>query len=530
MADNLDMEYLWHYVRDWAEKKPDAEALVFGDTRMTWKEFDAAVDRTARAFLEAGVGKGDRVAMVSMARIEFMTTFMAASKVGAIWLGLSPKFTADELRYILGHSQPTVLITLDKYMDINLVDAGITFGQEFPCIKKVLGIGEPHDLVEDFGAFVNQERPELEEALAARTAEIDPDDDVLLMYTSGSTGKPKGVLHSQRNIIENIRLEVQYFGFDEDTRSLLHFPINHVAADVEIGFGAIFGGSVLVMMDHFDPQTSLETIEKEGITVIGQVPVMFLMQMQAPKFKEMDWSKVKAFIWGGAAAPKMLLQILHGIAEKTGARLLTGYGSTELCGFATYSMPDDSLDLLSRTAGKVVAPFEMRIVDENRNDVPQGTVGEIAMRGPSIMKGYLNNATATAAVIDADGWFYTSDLGYLDEEDNLVISGRSSEMFKTGGENVFPREVEDVLESHPAVLFAAVIGVPDELYQEVGHAFIMMKPGQESTGDALRAYCKERLANFKVPKHFDLRPVLPLLPNGKVNKMALKRELGLVKE
>lgn len=530
MSNHEDLTLLWQFVSHWAKERPGDEALVFEEERWTWAQFDDAVDRTARAFLAAGVERGDRIALVSMARMEFMTTFMAASKIGAIWLGLSPKFSVDELRYILGHSQPTLLITLDKYMDIDLIDSGITFEQEFPCITKVLGIGAPNDMVEDFGAFVEPARPEMDDALAARIAEVDPDDEVLLMYTSGSTGKPKGVLQSQRNIIENIRVEVEHFGFNTASRALLHFPINHVAADVEIGFGAILAGSTLVMMDRFDPAGSLEVIAKESITVLGQVPVMFLMQLQCPAFKEMNWSKVEAFVWGGAGAPQPLLQVLHGIAEKTGARLITGYGSTEICGFVTYSQPNDSLELLSKSAGRVTPPFEIKIVDENRAALPVGSVGEIAVRGPSIMQGYLNNPTATTDVLDADGWFYSSDLGSLDDDGNLFISGRSSEMFKTGGENVFPREIEDVLESHPAVLFSAVIGVPDELYQEVGHAFIMIQPGQSTTADVLRAYCKERMANFKIPKHFDLRPVLPLLANGKVNKMALKRELGLVKD
>ena len=159
--------------------------------------------------------------------------------------------------------------------------------------------------------------------------------------------------------------------------------------------------------------------------------------------------------------------------------------------------------------------------------LPPGQIGELAVRGPVLMDGYLNNPTATAAVFDAEGWYYTSDVGYLDEHGYLYLSGRRSEMFKTGGENVFPREIEDVLESHPGVLFAAVIGVPDPLYAEVGHAFVMLKPGQQSSEADLREYCKERLVNFKVPKKFDLRPMLPLLATGKVNKQALRGELGL---
>ncbi len=515
---------LWEYVSYWAARKPDAEALVFEETRMTWAEFDAEVDKTARAFLAAGVEKGDRIAMVSMGRPEFMTSFMAASKIGATWLGLSPKFTVDELRYIIGHSQPRILLTLREYMGVDLVETGEIFAQEFPCIEKVLVIGEAHVGTEPYQDFVDQAPAPTPEA-DARYADVGGDDEALLMYTSGSTGKPKGVLQTHRAIIENIRAELAYFGIGEDGRLLLHFPINHVAADVEIGYGAVMGGSALIFMDRFDPQASLEVIEREKVTMVGQVPVMYLMQLQAPKFKEMDWSHVKYFVWGGAGVPTLVLEVLRQIASKTGAKLLTGYGSTELCGFVTYSSADDTMEQMTRSVGRVVPPFEMKIVDDDRKEVPQGTLGELAFRGPSVMKGYLNDPKNTRNVMDADGWYYTSDLGHVDEDGYIYLSGRSSEMYKTGGENVFPREVEEVLESHPAVLFAAVIGVADELYQEVGHGFVMLKPGQTVDAETLRAHCKEHLANFKVPKKYTIKPELALLPNGKVNKVALRKSL-----
>lgn len=522
-----DMTLLWHYVEKWAERKPDAEALVFGDERYSWRQFNEAVDRTARAFLDAGVQKGDRIAMVSMARPEFVISFMAASKIGAVWLGLSPKFSVEELRYIIGHSDPTVLITLREYQGIDLTQAGMTFQREFPTIREVLVIGDAPAGTQSYSCYTGEERPHLDAALAERTASVVDTDEVLLMYTSGSTGKPKGVLQTQRAIVENIRVETEYMGFNEEGRVLLHFPINHVAADVEIGFGTIFAGGALIIMDAFDPLASLEMIEKERVTLLGQVPVMYLMQFQQPKFREMDWSSVRTFVWGGSGAPKLVLDVLSAIAGQTGARLVTGYGSTELCGFATYTMPEDGKDILGASVGKVVPPFEMKVVDADRNPVPAGTVGELAFRGPIVMKGYFKNPGVTAQVIDADGWYYTSDLGFVDDDGNIFISGRSSEMFKSGGENVFPREVEDVLESHVSVLFAAVIGVPDEVYDEVGHAFIMAKPGMSVSDEELRSHAKERLANFKVPKRYEVRPMLPLLANGKVNKMALKKELGL---
>jgi len=522
-----DMTLLWHYVDRWAALKPDSEALVFGDTRLTWAQFKEQVDRTAKSFLELGVQKGDRIALVSMGRPEFLITFLAASKVGAIWLGLSPKFTVDELRYQLGHAQPSVLLTLREYMGIDLVACGLTFRQEFPSINAVMVIGKGIEGAIEYQDFVDRPRPELDALLAQRSAEVRAENETLLMYTSGSTGRPKGVLQTHGSIVSNIANEVQYFDWNEATRALLHFPINHVAADVEIGFASVYAGATIVFMDRFDPAGSLEVIERERITAIGQVPVMYLMQFQAPKFPEMDWSHVKTFIWGGSAAPSLLLDVLTAVARDNNARLITGYGSTELCGFVTYTLPEDEGERLAKSAGKMVPPCEMRIVDENRADVPCGEVGEIAIRGPVVMKGYLNDPVATAAVLDEAGWYYTGDLGRVDEAGYLFIAGRRTEMFKSGGENVFPREVEEMLEKHPAVLFAAVIGVPDPFYTEIGRAFIMVKPGQAVTEEELRSYCKSHLANFKVPKAFDIRPQLPLLANGKVNKPALKAELGL---
>jgi acyl-CoA synthetase (AMP-forming)/AMP-acid ligase II len=345
------------------------------------------------------------------------------------------------------------------------------------------------------------------------------------LYTSGSTGKPKGVIHTHRSIVENIKVEVEKFYFDEKSRGLLHFPINHVAADVEIGFGAIMSGGCIVCMDKFDPAETLKVIEKEKITHIGQVPVMFLLEFKQPEFWSCDFSNVKAFVWAGAAAPKIMIDLLKPICEKSGAKLITGYGSTEVCGFITYTGKDDDVETLLKTAGKIAEPFELKIVDSKRRELPAGEIGEIACRGPFLMKGYYNKPEETARVIDSEGWYYTTDLAFKDERGYIHITGRLSEMFKTGGENVYPREVEEAIETHSAVLFAAVIGVPDEIYQEVGWAFVMPTPGQNVTEEDLRALCKSTLANFKAPKKFFIRPLLPLLASGKVNKMALKEEI-----
>jgi acyl-CoA synthetase (AMP-forming)/AMP-acid ligase II len=515
----------WHYVEKWAAARPDAEALVFGDERLTWRQFKENMDAVARAYLDAGVMKGDRVALLSMARIEFLTTYMAAGKVGAVWLGLSPKFTLDELRYQIADCRPSVLISLREYMGADLKDTLQALIKEFSFIKKVLVIGDPIEGTESFHSYTGAPRKELEAVLAQRAGEIHENDEALLMYTSGSTGKPKGVVHTHRSIVENIKVEVGKFYFEESSRGILHFPINHVAADVEIGFGGIMSGGCLVCMDRFDPAETLKTIEREKITHIGQVPVMFLLEFKQPDFFKTDFSSVKVFGWAGAAAPKIMIDLLLPLCQKNGAKLLTGYGSTEVCGFITYTEKDEDTETLLKTAGKIVPPFELKIVDRERRELPDGEIGEIAVRGPFLMKGYYNRPEDTARVMDSEGWYYTTDLAIRDPRGYIRITGRISEMFKTGGENVYPREVEEVIESHAAVLFAAVIGVPDEIYQEVGWAFVMPKPGQSVPEEELRGLCKQQLANFKVPKKFFIRPMLPLLASGKVNKLALKDEI-----
>lgn len=519
------LDQTWHYIEKWADETPAAEALVFGNERLSWKTFKSEMDRIALAYLDIGVQRGDRVAFLSMARNEFLTTYMAANKVGAVWLGLNPKFTLDELRYQIGDCKPTVLIAERSLTDKDSAPDISRLMAEFPCISKVLMMGETLPGTEDFRTFVSHPRQSFLTLLEERAQQGEAGDSALLMYTSGSTGRPKGVVHTHKSIIENIRVEVQKFCLHNDSRALLHFPINHVAADVEIGFATIMVGGCNVMMDSFHPLESLQMIEREKITLLGQVPVMFLLQMQQPKFGGTDFSSVEQFVWAGAAAPKILVEALDGICAKTGATLVTGYGSTEVCGFITYTEADTDRHRLINSAGKIAEPFELKIVDQTRQELADGEIGEIAVRGAFMFKEYLNKPEETAEVLDDEGWYYTNDMAYKDGHGYIFITGRKSEMFKTGGENVFPREVEQVLEDHAAVLFAAVIGVPDELYQEVGWAFVMRQPDTRVTEDELHAWCKQRLVNYKVPKKFFLRRSLPLLATGKVNKVALKQEI-----
>ncbi|MBN2311949.1 MAG: AMP-binding protein [Candidatus Hydrogenedentes bacterium] len=521
-----DLSLSWHYVEKWARERPEAECMVFGDERLTWAAFKSRVDDTAKALLDIGVQPGDRVAMIAMARLEFPVVFMAANRIGAVWVGLSPKLTVDEIRYILGDCRPTVLVSLHEYLGNDLVAAGEAIVRELDCLREILIIGASVAGTNCFADFVAQPRPQLDALLAERGAGRSADELALLMYTSGSTGKPKGVLHTHRSILASALEEVRSLALGTATRALLHFPINHVAADVEIGLACICAGGTVVMMDRFDPAATLKTVEREKVTLFGQVPAMYLMEFADPHFPAMDWSHVETLVWSGSPAPPSMVKVLKQIADKAGARPANAYGSTELGGLATYTAPDDDVDTLCRSVGKAAPGVELRIVGRDRRDVPDGVVGELAIRGDLVMHGYLNKPKETAAALDEAGWYYSGDLARRDERGYVYLAGRTSDMFISGGENVYPREIEEVLDAHPSVLMAAVVGVADRVFQEVGRAFVVPRPGCGVAADDLRAYCKEHLANYKVPKQFEIRPRLPMLANGKIDKVALKESVN----
>ena len=520
-----DLSLFWHYVENNAENYPNDDAFIFEDEKYTWKEFKIKVDQLAKALLKNDILKGDKVCLISMARNEFALTFMAANKVGAMWFGLTPKYTIDEFRVMISDAKPKIIFSVRKYLETDLTETLNKLKNEFSFIEKLVIIDEPFEGTENIEDFIKSGAEISNEKLEQRADEGKSEDEALLLYTSGSTGKPKGVVHTHRSILANIRIQNDKFKSVHGIKAICPYPINHVAASTETLISTIIDGLTCEFLDKFDPVKILNIVGTDNINTVGGLPVTYLMMMSTPEFAKTDFSRVKLFIFAGAAPTKQMVEILNNISQKTGATIMTGYGSTEVGGFVTYSDPNDGTEIIQRSAGKIAEPFELKIVDDNRKEVPNGVIGEIAVRGPFLMKGYLNKPEETTKVIDKDGWYYTSDLAYKDDTDNIYITGRKSEMFKTGGENVFPLEIENVLTTHSKVLFAAVLNVPDELYQEVGWAFIMPNPGMSVSEEELRELCKSKLANFKVPKRFLIRNSLPITDSGKVDKVSLKKEI-----
>ena len=520
-----DEKLLWHFLRKWSGKKPDSEALIFGDRRVTFGEFYQKTRRVAKLLLELGVEKGDRIFTLSAARDEFMYHYIAAGMVGAVWYGLNPRYTLDEFCYQIGDAKPKAgfVVRFYDYLQRDYMNDMIAVKEKFPELQHLVIIGEHWKGTLNWDEEIEKERSELDDKLEKRMAEVSEDEPTLIIYTSGTTGKPKGALLTHRNIIASASVEAQHFFVNHEPgegKALLHFPINHVAGAVEIGFTSLYAGLPIVMLDRFDPAGTLQIIQREKITLLGQVPAMFLLQFKLPDYESYDLSSIKNYVWAGAAAPEGMVKKL----AATGSTLITGYGQTENAGFITYSEPGDSIDDLVKTAGKCDPAFELKLFDKEGNEVPVGIVGEIWMRGDLIMKGYWNRPEETAETITEDGWLKSGDLAIMDERGYITLVGRIKEMYKSGGYNVYPREIEAVIEKHPNVAFVTVIPVPDEPWQEVGKAYIMPVPGTTVEPDELRELCKEHLANYKVPKEFEVRPLLPLLPSGKIDRLSLIEE------
>ncbi len=513
-----DLPLIGDYLGHWARVAPDREALVLGSIRWTYREFADRVERLAKTLLACGVDRGDRVAVMATPRPECFAVMLAASRVGAITLGLNPKFPLRELQYFVADAEPRLLIGFGKDAEGDHHEVLAALAREAVSVERAVVIGDAEADVswEDFlsmGGRVDRA------ALASRSCVTQPRDPALIVYTSGSTGRPKGAVLPNGGLAFCSRVQADRWNADP-VRLLVNLPVNHIGFMGDMCSYALVAGGTAFFMEQFDPPGILELIAKERITGWGQVPTMFQMTLAHPAYEDADLTSLQSIIWGGAHAPKALLESL----AKTGARLATSFGMTETTGSVTYTGEDAGFEELEQTVGKPDPRYEVRIADANGVPVDAGAEGEIQVRGDHIMIEYWRRPEATAEAIDADGWLHTGDVALLRSDGRYAIRGRMSGMYKSGGENVYPREVEIVLEEHPGVALAAVIGVPDPVFAEVGRAYVIREPGSDPSEAELRSFCGERLVNFKVPKHIVIRDMLPMLPIGKVDKVALSAE------
>lgn len=501
------------YLRAHAIDKPDVDAWIDAGRAISFRDADRWVTELSKALLASGLRPGERVAVHGKPGPEFLALFVAITSIGCIYVGLNPKYTAGELSVIVGDCEPVLLFDLVTGEAANATKIAAVMAR-CRAIRQRIGL-------EELDAFISPGRNVPNEQLLLRREEVDPGDVALLVYTSGTTGTPKGAQLTHRGItfIAPITNDPDHFGVDGQGRTLCNLPINHVGCVVDLCTNNLIVGSTIVFQPDFDPDAMLRAIEHHRLTMIGGIPVMFLMMSRSPLFGMTDYSSLQKVILAGNPPPLPLVQKLQQVIGKP---ILNGYGLTEAMGFSTFTDIHDDAETIAGTVGRFDPRIEWRLADDDGHSVGAGQAGEIQMRGDWLFSGYFGRPDATAEAFTWDGWFRTGDLAEITPEDNVRLVGRRKEMFKSGGYNVFPLEVEQAIEALEGVAMAVVVPVADETFHEVGHAFVVPGGGELEPSE-LRLRLRDRLANYKIPKHFEVVDELPMLPIGKVDRLALKR-------
>jgi acyl-CoA synthetase (AMP-forming)/AMP-acid ligase II len=485
-------------------RDPDRIVLSQDGRGVTNRELHARVNALAAGLLELGVGRGDIVALLLYNHVEFVETVLAVNRIGAAFLPLNYRLSPAEWQYILDHSQAAVIVTEPEF-----ADTVATIAAELPELTSTLLLGEGNSYDALVAAHLGADVP---------TVPLAPDDLQRLMYTSGTTSRPKGVKISHGNFVWKNLGHIVEFGLTSADVTLVCGPLYHVGGLDLPGLGTLHAGGALTLLRKFDAREVVETIERERPSNIWLAPSMMNAILQLPDLAERDLSSIRFIIGGGEKMPVPLVErILKAFPE---AWFADAYGLTETVSGDTFN---DAAHMLAKvgSVGRPVVHLEIRIVDEHGSPLEPGDLGEIALRGPKVFSGYWRDEEATAKAL-RDGWFHTGDIGRIDDDGYVYVEDRKKDMIVSGGENIATPEVERVLYEHPDVVEAAVIGIPHPRWGEVPKAFVVLREGAELDADALHAFCRERLAKFKVPAELEFLKGLPRTPSGKVLKRVLR--------
>jgi fatty-acyl-CoA synthase len=508
-----------------AECWGDCDALVscHQQLRYSYRELRDEADRAARGLMALGVQRGDRVGIWSGNRAEWMITQSAAAKAGAILVNINPAYRLRELQYALRHSGVSVLITARGFRSADYVDMLLGLVPELPAIRHVVYLGPdapPGGIAwADFLELANRiEAGELE----ARETTLQFDDPVNIQYTSGTTGSPKGAMLSHHNILNNGYFVGEVLCYTEHDRICAPVPFYHCFGCVLGNLAAVTHGSAIVIPgESFDPDATLQAIEVQACTSIYGVPTMFIAQMDHPRFGSVRLETLRTGIMAGAPCPIDVMRQVIGRMHVPQVTIC--YGMTETSPVSFQSQIDDPIELRVSTVGRVLPHLESKIVDPQTGaTVPRGTPGELCTRGYAVMLGYWNDDNATAAAIDAARWMHTGDLAVMNGDGYVTITGRIKDMIIRGGENVYPREVEEFLHTHEKVSDVQVIGVPDHKYGEEVCAWIRLHDGVTATEDEFRDFCRGQIATFKIPRYIRFTSEFPMTVTGKVQKFKMR--------
>lgn len=515
-ARQLECTRIHDLLASHAAAVPDAIAAVEGDERIDHAELAARVDTIARALVASGIEPGDRVATMVPPSLDFWLTYLASVSVGAIWLGLNPRYQLPEYAYLLADAAPRLIFCRSEYEGRPYLAELQTVGAS---VETFVAIGEANGRAIGFDDFLTRAAECSDSALADRRAAVDPEDIAVIVYTSGTTGKPKGAMLSHRVIMAACLCNLCWMA-DGLESTIEVAPINHVGALNNVCMNVFAYGGRIIFYHRVDMEAISEITRKEKLTYLVASPTSFAMFGAQPDKGLERLGHYRLIVFGGGATAESLLQPIF----ETGVPMFNVYGQTETCGIVTATEGGASPKIMAETFGQPLPDAEMRIADATGTPLPLGTTGEIQVRGPYCMTGYFGRPEATAEAFTSDGYLRTGDLGVEHADGNFSFVGRLKEMYKSGGYNIYPVEIELALCEHPAIGLAAVLPVPHPIFQEVGHAFIEAPEGQLDETE-LRDFLKSRLANYKIPKNFSFEAALPKLPNMKIDKQALKRRL-----
>jgi len=501
---------------------PERDCIMFEGKRWTYSQINDRTNQLANALSKKRVGKGDCIGVLHVNCNQYIETYFAAAKLGAIFVPLNFRAKADELAYMIGNAEVKVLFVGDRYLD--LVNS---ISSQLPTVKEYVSIeGGTKPAYEDLISSAPSDE---------MSSEVGDEDITILMYTSGTTGRPKGVPLRHSAFVTYVLDNVEPASPEIEERNLLTVPLYHVAG-IQAMLAAIYGGRTLVLMRQFEVKEWMETIQREQATRAMLVPTMLKRVIDDPDFRKYNLSSLKVITYG--AAPMPFEVIRKAIEVMPWARFINAFGQTETASTITTLGPEDhiiegseeekakKLKRLTSSIGRPLPDVEIKIVDEEGKALPPLGVGEILARGPRVMAGYWKDDEKTSQVITPEGWLRTSDMGWMDEEGYIYLSGRADDMIIRGGENISPEEVEEVLRSHPRVEEAAVIGVPDVEWGQEPRAVVVLKKGESATPKEMMEYCRSRLAGFKRPRSVVFINALPRNPMGKVLRKKLREEYG----
>jgi len=486
---------------------PRSLAVISETTKYTWQEFNRQVNKMGNALTKLGVRKGDRVAVCLPNSPEYLVTYFGIVKIGAIAVPFNVMFKSEEIKYIINNSEAKLLISFDG----ETMNKVLETRDEIPTLEKVVLLGEssPKEAI-SYQQILNGESDEL------TAVDCAPDDVVTILYTSGTTGQPKGAMLTHSNFHENAELNGCYVLMVSDQdRFMTGTPFCHIFFVLAV-LGPMYKGAAIVTMPRFFPDKALELMSKYEVTHFAGVPTMYIYMLQTYLESPQNYN-LKAWRFAQSAGAAMPSDYIPKIVENFGVGFCECYGSTETSATCTYGRLDHGKD---GSIGLPADTWQVIIADNQNNPLAQGEVGEIVVKGPGLFKGYWNMPEATSDAL-IEGWFHTGDLGRVDEDGYLYIVDRKKDMLICGGYNVYPREVEEVLYKHPSVLEVAVIGVKDEAKGEIPKAFITLRPGRKAQEPEIIAYCKERMAAYKVPRMVEFPFELPKNTTGKILKRAL---------